>query len=258
MTRIALITGASSGLGREFAKQIDAGGAGPIDEIWAVARRQERLDALARTCRTPVRALRLDLTDPASFDTLDHELAACGNADIRLLVNNAGFGTFGPFAGGRGADASNMVKLLVQAPVELMYRTLPNMTAGSRIINIASVAAFLPQPNLAVYSASKRFILDLTKSLDAELGDVDIHLTAVCPKFMQTEFLDTPGDADAARRMTAIGFERADNVVREALRCARVGRSLCIPSLDMKAYYAASRVLPYPVALKVERALGIL
>lgn len=139
-----------------------------------------------------------------------------------------------------------------------MYRTLPFMREGSRIINIASVAAFTPQPKLAVYSAAKRFVLDLSRSLNAELGSAGIHVTAVCPKFMQTEFLDAPGDAAAARRMTAIGFERADNVVHAALRASRAGRDLCIPSLDMKAYYAATRILPYRAVLAAERALGVL
>lgn len=259
MSRIAIVTGASSGLGREFVKRIDAGDAGDVDEIWAVARRADRLDALVRTCATHVRPFCLDLTEAESFDILESALAEAPDADVRLLVNNAGFGTFGDFALQPEHEAANMLKILVQAPVELMYRTLPYMRAGSRIINIASVAAFLPQPRLAVYSAAKRFLLDITRSIDAELGDVDIHATAVCPKFMKTEFLDAPGDGKTARHMSdVIGFERAENVVTAALRASHAGRSLCIPSLDMKAYYAVSRVLPYKFALQVERMLGVL
>ena len=151
-----------------------------------------------------------------------------------------------------------MARLLMQAPVELIYRTLPYLRAGSRIINISSVAAFIPQPKLAVYSAAKRFVLDLSRSLDAELGSANIHVTAVCPKFMKTEFLDKPGDDVAARAMTAIGFESAENVAKAALRASRAGKDLCIPSLNMRAYYAASRVLPYKAALAAERVLGIL
>lgn len=151
-----------------------------------------------------------------------------------------------------------MAKLLMVAPVELIYRTLPYYRAGSRVINVASVAAFLPQPKLAVYSAAKRFILDLSRSLNAELGEADIHVTALCPKFMHTEFLDQPGDQAAANAMCAIGFERAEAVAKSALRASNRGKDLCIPSLDMKAYYAASRILPYKAALTVERALGIL
>ena len=258
MTRIAIVTGASSGLGREFVKQLDAGAIGKVDEIWAIARRADRLEALQRTCATLVRPFCLDLTDATSFEVIQGALEETPTAEVALLINNAGFGTFGPVAAQHPQDGANMAKLLMLAPVELIYRTLPYFRARSRVINVASVAAFLPQPKLAVYSAAKRFILDLSRSLDAELGEADIHVTALCPKFMHTEFLDQPGDWAAARAMCAIGFERAENVAKAALRASNAGKDLCIPSLDMKAYYAASRILPYKAALAVERALGIL
>ena len=98
MTRIAIVTGASSGLGREFVKQLDAGAAGKLDEIWVVARRADRLEALRRTCDTPVCPFCLDLTDPASFDVIDGTLSETPTAEVALLINNAGFGTFGPIA----------------------------------------------------------------------------------------------------------------------------------------------------------------
>ena len=257
MTRIAIVTGASSGLGWEFVKRIDAGEAGPVDEIWVIARRGERLAALERTCNTTVRPFCLDLTKPESFDSLERALAQAPGAIVALLVNNAGFGTFGPFRKQSPQDTGGMIKLLIQAPVEIMYRSLPYMARGSHIINIASVAAFLAQPKLAVYSAAKRFILDISRSLNAELNEVGINVTAVCPKFMKTEFLDKPGDTQAAANMTVIGFENAGKVARAALKAAQHGKDLCIPSLDMKAYYLAAKVLPYDCALSVERALGI-
>lgn len=255
MASIALVTGASSGLGREFVRRIDAGDAGHVDEIWVVARRSDRLEALVRTCKTPVRPFCLDLTDPVSFDIIDAALAE-EDADVALLVNNAGCGTFGPLALQEERDVSCMLSLLVRAPVEMIYRALPYMHAGSRILNVASVAAFMPQPGLAVYAAAKRFVLDLSRSLDTELGEVGIHSTAVCPKFMHTEFLDRPGDAETMETMSAlIGFESPDRVAAKALAAARAGRQLCIPSADMKAFYIASKVLPYRVAARLERAL---
>ena len=258
MPRIAIVTGASSGLGREFVRHIDQSAFGELDEIWVVARRAERLEALVRTTGTAVRPFCLDLTDPISFDLLEGALAETEDARVALLVNNAGFGVFGDMALQKRGYASQMIELLVRAPIEMMYRALPFMSAGSRIINIASVASFIPQPRLAVYSAAKRFILDVSRSLDAELGDVDIHVTAVCPKFMDTEFLKAPGDGRAAKKMTFIGFEKPAHVVAAALRSARAGKSLCIPSADMKALYAVSRVAPYRLALKIERAIGAL
>ena len=254
-TKTVWITGASSGIGREFARRYARLGF----RLILTARRRDRLETLAAELRakhgTLCRIAPADLEQDAQVAALCEALA---DERIDLFINNAGFGTFGPIAAQRPEDGANMAKLLMVAPVELIYRTLPYYRAGSRVINVASVAAFLPQPKLAVYSAAKRFILDLSRSLNAELGEADIHVTALCPKFMHTEFLDQPGDQAAANAMCAIGFERAEDVARSALRASNRGKDLCIPSLDMKAYYAASRILPYKAALAVERALGIL
>ena len=201
MPTIAIVTGASSGLGREFVRLIDAGEFPHVDEIWAVARRAERLDALVRTCSKVVRPFCLDLTDPDSYELLESALS--------------------------------------ETPA-------------------ARVAAFIPQPRLSVYSAAKRFILDVSRSLDVELSGTNIHVSAVCPKFMNTEFLDAPGDTRAARKMCRIGFENVSRVAHKALRAARAGRSLCIPSADMKALYALSHVAPYPAAVAIERLIGVL
>lgn len=249
MTSIAIVTGASSGLGAEIVRQLAEGAFGPLDQIWAVSRRAERTSPR-------VRPFSLDLTDPASFDVLEAALAETPGARVVLLVNNAGFGTFGDFADMPARDNADMVRLLMLAPVELTYRVLPYMAAGSRVLNVASVAAFMPQPGLATYSASKRFVLDLSRALDAELGPVDIHVTALCPKFMRTGFLDHPGADDVAARMSRLtGFEDVKHVAERGLRAAREGRALCIPSADMQALYVATKVLPYPLALAVERAL---
>ena len=246
---IAIVTGASSGLGAEIVRQLAEGAFGPLDQIWAVARRAEKTGPL-------VRPFALDLTDPASFDAIEQALAETPDARVALLVNNAGFGTFGDFAAMPEADNANMVRLLMLAPVELTYRALPYMSAGSRILNVSSVAAFMPQPGLATYSAAKRFVLDLSRSLDAELGPVGIHVTALCPKFMRTGFLDHAGADDVAARMAGLtGFEDVRRVARLGLRAARTGRALCIPSADMRAFYAAAKLLPYPLALNLERAL---
>lgn len=258
MTRIAIVTGASSGLGREFIKLIDVGEAGEIDEVWAVARREDRLKALERTTRTPVRPFALDLCDPASYDEIETALAERGNCKVALLINNAGAGTFGDFrTQGKGA-AGRMMRILMQAPVELTYRALPYMAAGSRIINTASVAAFIPQPQLAVYSTCKRFILDFSRALNVELKGTGITVTALCPKFMHTEFLAQPGDGAAASRMCRIGFEPADRVAQKAIKAANAGRGICIPAPDMKALYVAAKLLPYQAVIAAERMIGVL
>ena len=259
MKRIAIVTGASSGLGREIVRLIDGGRWPHVDEIWAVARRAERLEAVVRTTGVPVRPFCLDLRDGASFDILEAALDEEPGTTVALLVNNAGAGTFGEFALQGCAEAGNMVALLVRATVELAYRVLPHMAAGSRIINVSSVAAFIPQPKLAVYAAAKRFVLDFSRALDVELGPVGIHVTALCPKFMRTGFIEHVGDETAAAAMErGIGFERTEKVARAALSAARAGKSLCIPSADMRLLWAASHIAPYRAVLAVERHMGII
>lgn len=258
MPNIAIVTGASGGLGREFVKQIDAGGAGPLDEIWVVARRAERLEALAAACKTAIKPFVLDLNDLESFQIFEEAMNQVEGLNVKLLVNNAGFGKFGDFALQNKDDQGNMCQILMRAPVEMMYRCLPHMTEGSRIINVASVAAFLAQPRLAVYSCAKRFVLELSRALDAELGPVGIHVTALCPKFMNTEFLNSTGDPESAKKMTKIGFEDPTHAVACALAASKAGKAMCIPSPDMKAYYAVSKLLPYKAQLGVEKLLGIL
>lgn len=249
MTRIAIVTGASSGLGAELVHRLEGGALGPLDQIWAVSRH-------ARQTSPRVRPFALDLTDPASFDALEDALRETPGARVVLLANNAGFGTFGDFADMPAPDNAAMARLLMLAPVELTYRTLPFMGPGSRVLNVSSVAAFMPQPQLATYSAAKRFVLDFSRALDAELGDVDIHVTALCPRFMRTAFLDHAGADDVAARMSRLtGFEDAGRVAERGLAAARAGRALCIPSASMRALYLATKLLPYPLALAAERAL---
>lgn len=249
MTSIAIVTGASSGLGVELVRLLTEGAFGPLDQIWSVSRRAGRTSPR-------VRPFALDLTDPASFDAVEDALEKTPGARVALLVNNAGFGTFGDFASMPAPDNAAMARLLMLAPVELTYRALPYMAAGSRILNVSSVAAFMPQPGLATYSAAKRFVLDLSRALDAELGPAGIHVTALCPKFMRTGFLDHAGAGDVAARMAGLtGFEDVGRVARSALAAARAGRPLCIPSADMRALYVAAKLLPYPLLMGAERAL---
>lgn len=256
MKNIAIVTGASSGVGREFVRQLEAGGGGPLDEIWAIARRQDKLDAVRSACKTPVRTLALDLTDPASFDVIEQALSEETDLNVQWLMNCAGFGKYGDFGQIGEAGNAGMVRLNILATVEMCHHALLYMHAGSRIINMASVAALVPQPGLSVYSASKSFVLAFSRALDEELSEVGIHVTAVCPKYMNTEFLDKPGNRDALDRTTFIGFEDPRNVVRSALAAGVRGWQVCIPSWDMKAVHVLSKVLPTRFMMAAERFMG--
>lgn len=254
MARIAVVTGASSGVGAEFVRQLSAGGGGPLDEIWAIARRRERIEELAKSCKVPVRAIALDLVDPASFEALETMLGE-EEPQVQWLINSAGFGKFGPALEVDPAQMADMIRVNCLAVVEMCYRVLHYMLAGSRIVNLASAASFMPQPGLVAYSASKRFVLDFTRGIDYELGAAGIHACALCPKFMKTEFLDSPGDASSADHLTKIGFEDMPHAVTSALRAAVLGRSMCISSPDMRLAYLACKLLPYRAAVAAEELL---
>lgn len=256
MRDIAIVTGASSGLGREFVRQLDLGAGGPLDELWIIARNEQALAEVKAACHTPVKVLALDLTDPAAFASLANELRAQGEGlNVQWLVNCAGFGKFGSFQE-VGEENAAMVKLNCLAVVEACYQALLYMHAGSRIVNISSAAAILPQPGLTTYAATKRFVLDFTRGLNAELSPVGIHATAVCPKFMHTKFLDSPGDHGALDRVLWIGFEDPKRCVSESIRSALRGKSTAITSPDVRVMNAVAKVCPTDLAMKAQEKLG--
>lgn len=258
MKHIALITGASSGVGREFVRQLDAGVAGEIDELWLIARSRDALMEVAKSCSTPTKVMPLDLCDPASFEAITKALDTEDEPDVRWLINSAGFGKFGEF-GEIGIYANeNMVRLNCLAIVDMCHLALRHMHAGSRVINMASAASFVPQPWLSTYAATKSFVLSFTQALDYELASVDIHACAVCPKFMDTGFLDRPGNADWVRHTTWIGFEEPHLVVTKAIHAAKRGKSICISSPDMKVAHAVCKVLPTTALIGMQDMIGTL
>lgn len=255
MRRIAIITGASSGVGQEFVRQLNEGRGGPLDELWIVARSQNRLQGIAELCtRVPARPLALDLTKDDSFSRLQ-ELLATEDVTVEWLVNSAGFGRFGEFSS-IGTDANaDMVRLNCLAVVNMISLALPYMQSGSRIVNLSSIAGAIPQVMLATYSATKAFVLELSRMLDHELAPCGIRVTAVCPKFMRTRFLNEPGNNKMADGMCKIGFEDVQRVVSKAIGCAIFGQPVCMPAFDMRFAYLASRIMPRPLLFRLEDLL---
>ena len=152
--RIALITGASSGLGKEFIRQLRRE---KLDEIWAIARRKERLLELSGLVPIPVRPISLDLTKPESIDTLERLLAEA-QPHIHILINAAGFGKIGNYREISRSDTDRMIDLNCRAAVDVTLLALPYMNKGDRILEICSTAAFQPFPYLNVYAATNPFL----------------------------------------------------------------------------------------------------
>ena len=163
--RIAVITGASSGIGKEFVRQISSHG--NYDEIWAIARSKEKLEALQEETTLPVRPVVLDLSKEQSFSAYA-DLLKQASPQIGILVNCSGFGKFAAATDISAEECSNMIDLNCKAIVYMCQASIPYLTKGARIINIASVAAMQPVPYINVYAATKAFVLSFSRSLNRE------------------------------------------------------------------------------------------
>ena len=183
--RIAVVTGASAGIGREFVLAIDREGG--CDEIWVIARRAERLEELKNVCKTKVRPVVLDLSDLKALDEY-RLLLEKEKPEIGLLVNAAGFGVFGPF------DAQDLCRQLSSVSVNsvaltgMCHISIPYMKEGDSIVNIGSNSSWQPVPYQAVYGASKSYVLNFSRALYKELKSRGIHVMCVCPGWIKTEF----------------------------------------------------------------------
>lgn len=247
MTRVALITGASSGLGLEFARQLDANP--EVDEIWLIARSGDRLEQVANSLATPAIAIPADLSKPEDIRAVTSKLAD-DNLLISHLVNSAGFGRFGSWEAVPVEDEEAMIDLNCRALVSMTRACLPHMARGSRIIQVASSAGFLPLPSMNVYAASKAFVLRYSQALRFELRHTDIGVTALCPTWVDTKFEETArksGDGQAVKH--TMFAQSADVVVARALRASECGRGICCASVQAEALHLIGKIAPAPIAM---------
>lgn len=234
---VTLVTGASAGLGAEFARQCAARG----EELVLVARRRDRLDAFAAELGN-AHVFPLDLAAPGAPFSLVAAVEAEGLA-IDTLINNAGFGLAGAFAEQPLTRLSEMVDLNVRSLVELTHLVLSGMRQRGRgaICNVASTAAFQAGPNMAVYYASKAFVLSFTEALHQELIGTPIRVSALCPGPTDTEFADV-ADSHSPTLKRISG--PADAVVRAGLEGLDRNRAIVIPGFPNKITAQANRLLP--------------
>lgn len=241
--RIALVTGASSGIGREFVRQIDRLYQ-KLDEIWVVARRTDLLKELQKQIGTPVRIYDGDLSRDYIFEKIQKDLERY-SADIRMLVLSAGYGKMGRFEEIPVSEQAGMIDLNCRALTRMTGICMPFVSAGSRILMVSSAAAFAPQPGFAVYAATKSYVYSLAWGLNAELRSKGVYVTAVCPGPVDTEFFERSGQLPRESKLAA--RMPAERVVRQALKDAvrRKGVSVC--GGTMRTAWAAAKLLPYGV-----------
>ncbi|NLV99509.1 MAG: SDR family NAD(P)-dependent oxidoreductase [Clostridiaceae bacterium] len=248
---IAIISGASSGIGRQFAINLDADTR--LDEIWLCARREERLNELAESLTKPTRVLAGDITDKNWRDQLLFKIKDSGS-QIHTLINSAGFGKFDAFC---DLDCNeDMVEVNCLALTALTSICLPYMKRGGRIINLASVAGFMPQYKAAVYAASKAYVISFSRALHQELKERDITVTAVCPNPMKTEFFEVNGIEFDANPIKKMGFEDVEKVAAKALKRSDKGKDMSVCNLPAKSLRLLSRILPHRLVLWFERKSG--
>lgn len=247
--KIAVVTGASSGIGREFVRQMDRKYTG-LDEIWVIARRQNRLDELKAACGTKIRVLPLDLCEKESLDILTR-LLENKHPEVKLLVNASGYGKIGTVADLTADEQTGMVRLNCEALTAVTAAVIPYLSRNSRIIQMASAAAFLPQPKFAVYAATKAYVFSFSRALREELKGRKILVTAVCPGPVKTEFFDIAESKDEIPAYKILFMADPVKVVKRALRDAEAGKFLSVYGPAMKLAYLAAKALPHGLLLKV-------
>ena len=244
----AIITGTSSGMGREFVKM--AADRGDIDEIWVIARREDKLRELEKEVSVPLRILPLDLLKTESYERFQAELDA-RRPNVTFLVNASGFGRFGRNDQIPLQDDLDMIDLNCKAMVNITKRTLPFMPAGSRIIQVDSLSAFQPVPYIGMYGATKAFVLSYARSLNVELQDRDIKVMAFCPGWVKTPFFD---GAETYSKDAVTYFNKlftAQEVVRVAMRDSARGKDVCVPGFGIKMQVLATKLLPHKLIMKI-------
>lgn len=234
--KVALVTGASSGIGREFALQLDK--MQVADEIWICARSEEGLKEMAAELDTPAKALPADLTSKDDVAKI-RDVLTDEQPNVTYLVNAAGFGKFGDWQTISDEAAAGMIDLNCRAVVEMTRAALPYMGRGGRIIQVASAAAFLPLPHMNVYAASKAFVLRYTRALRWELAGTGITATALCPTWVKTGFEKVARQSGGGHDVRhLLGAQTPQSVVRDAL-------------LANKAHFAVACASPQSLLLRL-------
>ena len=245
---IAIVTGASSGMGREFVLQLSD--YVDVEEIWVIARRADALESLKTEVSVPVRSVALDLCEEESFDTVANLLEA-EKPNIKLLVNAAGFGKFGAFHKVSLRDESRMIDLNCKALVLMTRLCIPYMERGSHVLQLDSLSAFQPVPYITTYGATKAFVLSYSRAMNRELKSRGIRMMAMNPGWVKTEFFNhafqTNGDNEVQyfNRL----YEAKDCVATGLKDLYRSKKDYSVHGLPVKLQVLAVNILPHSMVM---------
>ena len=245
--KIAIVTGASSGMGREFVRQLS--GYIQPDEIWAIARRKSALEELSAETEIPVRPITLDLAANESFQEFSALLKA-ERPQIQLLVNAAGFGKFGDFQAISLEDDLGMIDLNCKALVAMTRLCLPYMQRGSRILQLDSLSAFQPVPYITTYGATKAFVLSYTRACNAELKPQGIRMMAMNPAWVKTEFFNHAFQTNNKVQYFNYVYEAKDVVATGLKDLYHSKKDVSIHGLPVKLQVLGVKLLPHKFVMK--------
>jgi short-subunit dehydrogenase len=259
---IAVVTGASSGIGAEYARAIARRGS---HDLWLVARRKDRLERIQaevqdiwnNAARSPTRRAEVLCRDLVRNEDLQDLFQRFQSDEYKIdfLINNAGFGSYTAYAESAWDWEERMLAVNMRAPAALCRAVLPQMLArrGGRIINVCSTAAYLPMPYMATYGATKAFLLNFSLALAAEVRRSNVQVIAHCPGPTESEFHTAAGLTHKLRHLPPMDTAE---VVEQALQAADSGRWICVNGLRNRLLVLASRFVPAPwTARAVERKL---
>lgn len=250
--KIAIITGASSGLGKEYAFAVSRLRQ-DIDEIWLIARRKEKLEEVASSLSKKVRIVPLDITSDSAIEEYK-TLLETENADVTLLINNAGFGKLGLFYEISTQDNAGMIRLNCESLTVITSVTLPFMNNGAEIINTCSIASFAPNSRMAVYSSTKAFVMSFSRALRDELKSRKINVLSVCPGPMETEFLGVAGiNKGDSKTFDMLPRDNAQRVAEHSLKASKKRKAVFCDHFFYKFYRVVSKILPTSLVMKMAK-----
>ncbi len=253
--RIALITGASSGMGEVFARDIDRDEK-DIDEIWLIARRKERLEEVASKLTHQTRVIPMDLCVEENLNELEKMLDE-ENIQVGIFIGCAGYGKIGNYEKISRYDSEHMIDLNFKVAISTTLIAIPHMRAGDRIVELCSTSSFLPLTHLNIYAAGKAFLLSYSRALRLELLPKGIMVTAVCPWWVgDTEFLgiarNNEANPDVEQSIHRFFFpSKKENVVRMALNASRRGKAVCTPGAICTVVRFFSKLVPNTTMLYI-------
>ena len=248
--KIAIVTGASSGMGKEFVLQLSQYVS--VDEIWVIARRAAALEALKNDVSVPVRPIPLDLCDMSSFDTMARLLAE-EKPDVKLLVNAAGFGKFGAYHKVSIEDDCRMIDLNCKALVAMTRLVIPYMQPGSHILQLDSNSAWQPVPYITTYGATKSFVLSYSRAMNRELKGRGIRMMAMNPGWVKTEFFNHAFQTNGDHEIQYFDrlYEAKDCVATGLKDLYKTKKDYSIHGLPVKLQVMGVKLLPHSLIMNI-------